>query len=379
MTFIYEPTFDLSTPFPELEKRTTQVLLPRRTHVENQFVSKLGGKIAWPRNEPWPVCSGTNHALPLIPILQLRADDCPDLWLPPGKQVLQLLWCPFRDSYSIPHYEDDQEYYSSIPKLYWRTYDALNEYAGPQIPDPEGYCVPNECELNIQTVAEFPSLYIDNEPLLRDVNRWIVQNGREDLRAIGAEDESDPYEESFSVCPLSKVGGFCRWDQDPQGVVCNGCATPMRFLLSIVSKDYADPPSRWVSTDQGSTSEHSHDLCFGDVMPLHVSLAFSKFLANLRFHSDYHAHGDIWLPQKARRLFNYLPLASQPVKQAVDSALLSDSESRVTKALLCGHTHVPGLSAAPVSYLIGTVFERTSAPRLYPAWKFLHRALLKQE
>lgn len=264
-----------------LPSRTTQILHPRQAQVSNPFASKLGGNIAWPEDEPWPICQGEDHQLPLIPLLQLREDDFPDLWLPPGKQVLQVLWCPYSDSCSKPHYEAGEEHYSPVPKLYWRSYLELSESAIPNMEcfRPDNFAVPFPCAFNIQTVKEFPEVHRLDRQLSVDVNNWIKQYGSWDLQTIGAvSNDFSPYEYSFAVCPLSKVGGYCCWLVEPIDMKCDHCKKDMRFLLSIASVEgFGMQESRWKPLDDVSdtSSIGSHELCIGDRMSLHIFVCTS--------------------------------------------------------------------------------------------------------
>jgi hypothetical protein len=102
-----KPPIDLLEVLPELAdlRATTVRLHPRKGRLPNKYGSKLGGTFLWPSDEPWPVCderwppSWTPYVeqgipvpeddpraqpFPLVPVLQLRADDFPEMPFPPG-------------------------------------------------------------------------------------------------------------------------------------------------------------------------------------------------------------------------------------------------------------------------------------------------------
>src|SRR5438270_665952 len=74
-------------------RRTAVLLHPRYSDEPPADGSKVGGTLLWPASEPWPTCD-THPGLRLVPVLQLRADEFPEVVFPPGKDLLQVLWCP---------------------------------------------------------------------------------------------------------------------------------------------------------------------------------------------------------------------------------------------------------------------------------------------
>jgi hypothetical protein len=100
------PRADVAALFPQLAdlaRRTTR-LHPRRSADLPRRASKLGGEILWPATEPWPICPypvygpespmciRSRESHPYVPVLQLRADEYPELGFPPGRDLFQLLW-----------------------------------------------------------------------------------------------------------------------------------------------------------------------------------------------------------------------------------------------------------------------------------------------
>ncbi|MFO0823010.1 MAG: TIGR02996 domain-containing protein [Gemmataceae bacterium] len=104
--------------------RTAIRLHPRVGDVPELAASKVGGLFLWPEDEPWPTAAGVTvdpdfgmwgpfpedwSTVPLVPILQLNRRDVPNLAFPPGKDLLQVFWCPFTTSMHAPE-----------PIVFWR-------------------------------------------------------------------------------------------------------------------------------------------------------------------------------------------------------------------------------------------------------------------
>src|SRR5262249_62267298 len=103
------PPADVARASPELagKARTTVRLHPRRGEAPRD-ASKIGGLFLWPEEETWPVCP--EHDCPLVPILQLRKEDVPEIDFKRGIDLLQILWCPH-------HHEPG---FGPVPELFWR-------------------------------------------------------------------------------------------------------------------------------------------------------------------------------------------------------------------------------------------------------------------
>jgi hypothetical protein len=110
-------TFDFTTALPELanKKRTLVLLHPRYSDEPPVDGSKVGGTFLWPKDEPWPVCD-VDRALHLVPALQLRAEEFPEVGFPAGKDLLQVLWCPREHARCW-----------AKPFLYWRKRDTVKD------------------------------------------------------------------------------------------------------------------------------------------------------------------------------------------------------------------------------------------------------------
>lgn len=236
------PRFDLTERFSFLEKKTTVLLHPRRGAVPNVWVSKFGGRIAWPRDEAWPVCP-EHTGNPMIPVLQLRRADVPELGFPESKDLFQMLWCP---------QDHDSAYCSAIASVHWRNAEStgqLVEAAPASLQADPDYC-PKECCLNFERVEELTSAWdLDNETD-EAINTWIEDNHIEELERLHLAPNGRNYQRAFSVAPGTKVGGHIDWQQDPIVPSC-ACGKKMEHLLTIASYDYGGGDSdRWFPMDE---------------------------------------------------------------------------------------------------------------------------------
>ncbi len=101
------PQVDIAARVPALAEtsRVTIRLHPRRMSVPDPAASKIGGVFLWPKSEPWPECETTDPPywwegewpvpegarVSLIPVLQLKASDVPEMEFFPGTDHFQLL------------------------------------------------------------------------------------------------------------------------------------------------------------------------------------------------------------------------------------------------------------------------------------------------
>ncbi len=133
-----KPSIDVEAHLPTLEslKSTTVRLHPRRAEVSDVTASKIGGMILWPKCEPWPMCESVEPpswweldwpipddrlddiSVPLVPVIQLRADDFPEIEFFPETNLLQLLWCPL---------DHEDPIFVAKPYLYWRKMEEVTE------------------------------------------------------------------------------------------------------------------------------------------------------------------------------------------------------------------------------------------------------------
>jgi hypothetical protein len=227
------PPADVLAVAPELKGliKVTLRLHPRYSEEPKAEESKLGGRFRWPAGEPWPTCA--EHAVPLAPVLQLRAEDAPPQFaFFPDTDLLQLFWCP-RD-------HDGAE--RLRPKLVWRKQSAT---AAPFADDPyaarpDGVLwnyVPVPCRLFPERVAEYPNW----DTLPESVRQKIAKS---DKQLHGAE----LYQQLLSVADGSKVGGWAPGAEPP---TCPKCKWGMDYLLTVADAEWTERDwKRWMPTEE---------------------------------------------------------------------------------------------------------------------------------
>ena len=245
----------------------------------------MGGPLLWPADEPWPMCEGpelfdhypdapAEAAVPLVPILQLFADDLPELPFPTGTDLLQVLWCPF----------DHDPWCSPRPELRWRRRADIGAQRQ-LVPGPDAYAdpsrIPRSCTVDPERVIEYPS---------HDLPRSV----REQIRDTVARIERDTgwhYEFDLAVASGTKVGGYPGWTQVPDWPVCR-CGSTMEHLLTVASWEFSrGDEKRWITVEDrpamagwgyGSPEDHPWrslqnptGLMLGDVGGIYVFVCMS--------------------------------------------------------------------------------------------------------
>jgi len=230
---------ELLIPGIGLYARTATRLHPRRG-VPQVDGSHVGGPLLWPADEPWPLCRETHMTFvrtprgagyvttiePTVPdvpvnyvgVAQLRSVDVPDLWCPPGTDLLQVLWCPNIHLDGCP-----------AVRLRWR---KLTEVAGPLLDPPvpnvvefEEYLPRYPCVIHPEQVVEFPF----HQELPPDLEAAVGQRFGED----------PDYQYVLSIAPGWKVGGWASWHSTDIGPMdCPRCAVRMPLFLSIDSCEW---------------------------------------------------------------------------------------------------------------------------------------------
>jgi hypothetical protein len=227
------PAYDVVGLFPELvgQSATTVRLHPRYGDEPPLHASKLGGTFLWPTEEPWPVCPA--HEIPLVSVLQLRADDFPEMPFPPGADLFQMLWCPHEHD-DVPECQDKPcPMYWADPRFYWRSCAGI-AHARPDNPLPqEAYYeyVPFTCRLLPERAIEYPSVYDLPEGLVERIYEWQDQNLGPDGK------HACDYEGELSVAPGTKIGGYLHWIQFPWVPACK-CGRPMEHLLTVATVEW---------------------------------------------------------------------------------------------------------------------------------------------
>jgi hypothetical protein len=244
---------DLTGLFPELAgyERSATRLHPSAGS-PTAFESSVGGPLLWPADEPWPTCPGPHDAgpdgeIPLVALAQLYARDIPDLKVPAGTDVLQVLWCPF------DHYSDDNE--GPAVTLRWRDSSSVGAlFDDPPQPEEVEYetYLPKPCVLHPEQITEYPRAVHLYEELDRDLCERIAAWCRE-LDGVGPED-ADPelswtdardYDD-ISATSTWKVGGWPFWSfRDPWRIRCAACGAAMCPLLQVGSGEIFSDLDYW--------------------------------------------------------------------------------------------------------------------------------------
>lgn len=252
-----QPVVDIGVAIPEFASlaRTAVRLHPRRGQCPVSD-SKIGGLILWPQQEEWPICK--EHGSPFVAVLQLRAEDVPELGFRERTDLFQLLWCPNDHEETLPRY-------APATRVFWRKHDGIKQYlATPPAPvlHPElgqagcrhcDYC-PKPCVLHPERVLEYPDAFevADNYPHL-----WQkIENSKElqeAVEAIGEYDFHDPgtlYQYWLSVAAGTKVSGYPEWVQDPELPKCR-CGSEMDYLLTVASAEFDGGTwGRWLAEEE---------------------------------------------------------------------------------------------------------------------------------
>ncbi|MFF8725566.1 hypothetical protein ACF073_03605 [Streptomyces sp. NPDC015171] len=287
---------DITAHFPELAPLArTAVRLHPRAGAPAVTDSSLGGPLLWPAGEPWPTCpehAGPWHRgtapedvrlgrrvlraawarhregdaellteeeravvdrgrarvrisvdgpLPLIPALQLRAADVPELPRPAGTDLLQVLWCPFaHDPDHLPRVE-----------LRWRDSAGIGTpLAAPPRPaviGDDGY-LPEPCVLHPETVTEYPAPHELPEELADRIEAWEEEREEEEGEegVDGVDGVEVCYQFDLAVAPGSKLGGHAPWSfSDPFPMACAECGAGVRPLLTFDGAEWDGGSGSW--------------------------------------------------------------------------------------------------------------------------------------
>jgi hypothetical protein len=202
----------------------------------------MGGTFLWPANEPWPVCRA--HQIPFVAVLQLRADDFPEMPFPPEADLFQVLWCP-REHSDVPDCRQKPcPMVWADPRFYWRSCRTIHQPVDNPIPQDAYYeYVPFTCRLLPERVIEYPSVYDLPEEGVERIRTWEDQNlGPDGMHAC-------EYEWDLSVACGTKIGGYAKWIQSPWIPACQ-CGRCMEHLLTIASWEWDGVIGRWTPAEE---------------------------------------------------------------------------------------------------------------------------------
>ena len=169
---------------------------------------------------------------PLVPVLQLLADDVPQVPLPAGTDVLQVLWCPF----------DHEPWSSPRPQLRWRRRADIAA-CRPEMPPPDAEAdarhVPVPCVLDPERVIEYPTYDLPN----------TVRSQIRDTVTRVAQDTGWHYDTDLAVASGTKIGGYPGWTQPPDWPVCT-CGCVMEHLVTVASWEFSrGDEKRWIPVE----------------------------------------------------------------------------------------------------------------------------------
>ncbi len=233
------PPADVLAVAPELKPliKVAVRLHPRFSDEPKPDESKLGGQFWWPAGEPWPTCD--EHRIPLVTVLQLRAEDAPPNWpFFPGSDLMQLLWCP-RDHNSRGWVK---------PAVVWRKRaDVTPPLADPPPTDAAFlHYVPVPCRLFPERVAEFPNWDALPKSVKEKVEAWkpppLKLRPEWGPPGHAADLVSKPtgvaYYGLAAAADGTKVGGYPLWDGLPAVPTCPTCGWGMDYLLTVASSEW---------------------------------------------------------------------------------------------------------------------------------------------
>jgi len=191
------PPVAIAEIFPELagQTKTTVRLHPRVGDEPPIDASKIGGTLLWPAQEPWPICH--EHDIRLIGVLQLRAEDFPEMPFPRRANLFQLLWCPREHKRS--RFQANPVAWA-VPSFYWRCVEDISVSRGdnPAPVAPYYEYVPFTCRLMPERVTEYPWVEELPDDLVRRISEW------EDHHLNEKGEHQHEYEAEF-VLPQSEL------------------------------------------------------------------------------------------------------------------------------------------------------------------------------
>ncbi|CAL9428328.1 hypothetical protein SUDANB171_01990 [Streptomyces sp. enrichment culture] len=237
---IPEPPYDLAQLIPEFEPLAREaVLLYPRSGAPGPGESSMGGPLLWPADEAWPYCARPGHwtagtrdgswretspgAVPMVSVIQLFARDIPGLEFPPGKDLVQLLWCP------LVHDSEDPGQLVR-PRLYWRNEaetgarEMLPDAPVPREGEYESDLVPRPCTVNPTRVVEYPGYDLPGD-LLKTLGPRLEE----------LQDRFGFWYTEVASALQNKVGGYPAWTQEPIWPHC-GQGHRMEHLFSVTAE-----------------------------------------------------------------------------------------------------------------------------------------------
>lgn len=189
--------------------------------------SKIGGSFRWPAGRPIPKCRRPEWQGPAeyVCVLQLRADEFPEVAFPRNRDLLQLLWCP-------------QHGPAECRARWFRLEDLARDSIEVPASKPDGCFVPKLCSVRPERVLEYPDYLELPRRKLREVLNWEPP-GFPPGAFYGL-----LYDLELSTAPGCKVAGYANWLQFAERSVCSN-GHRMTHLATIATREFDVPHQRW--------------------------------------------------------------------------------------------------------------------------------------
>jgi hypothetical protein len=240
---------DIGELFVEMKKMEKKAirLHPRRGETVPE-ASKMGSPILWALAEELPTCP--EHNCNMIPVLQIRKDDVPDLQFPDGKDVFQIWWCP----------RDHPNTYSPEPRVFWLSLKELTasplrkEFPLPPLDEFANDYIPIPCTFNPEPIIDHPHAFdvSDNHPELwaKITESKILQEIIRNHPEYEIKNVSSFYQYLLGAASGTKIGGYPNWSQTPELPRCSH-GHPMDFFLQIDSAEFDGGTwGRWLTVEE---------------------------------------------------------------------------------------------------------------------------------
>jgi hypothetical protein len=253
-----EAPVDLAKIVPEFARlaKTTVRLHPRSGTAAVDH-SKIGGLFLWPKGEAWPTPSDTD-LVRLVPVLQLRKEDAPELGFPGGTDLFQLLWDP----------RINESTFGPTPYAYWRKRADISDPID-VVPNPsngiqvEDDNLPQPCIIHPERVTEYPDVFDVSDDMPELMAKLDASPELRQVAELDPEIFEEPnvvYQYLLSTCPGTKVCGYPEWKQSPQPQTCD-CGGKMEYILTI-SYDEWDGGTwrRWLPIEEQERYINSSDV-----------------------------------------------------------------------------------------------------------------------
>jgi hypothetical protein len=248
---------DVEALIPELagQRRPAVRLHPRRAERPLPHrASKIGGLFlgndpdGWPRDE----ANGTAY----VGVLQLLAEDFPELEFPAGKDVLQLLW----STHDRKQDRKQDRKRDGGPDLTLRWLDSRTAVTRDRNPPFKPHellrYVPKECALHPERIEEYPDLFALGWKLQEELDERAALIAVDPALAAEYDNQgSAVYQFLLGAAPGCKLGGHPDWVQGPQRVSCAACGDPMQHLLTMASVEWDGASCRrWKPIEDGAAT-----------------------------------------------------------------------------------------------------------------------------